>query len=90
MTDQPISSKPPSESRPEPSPESFESALKTLEKIVQQMEQGELSLDESLQHFEQGVQLTRYCQTILNDAEQRVSTLMADGTKDVYSPPSHR
>ncbi|HHC74059.1 MAG TPA: exodeoxyribonuclease VII small subunit [Thiothrix sp.] len=90
MTDQPISSTPSLETLPEQSPESFESALKTLENIVQKMEQGELSLDESLQHFEQGVQLTRYCQTILHDAEQRISTLMNDGTKDVYSPPSHR
>jgi len=69
------------------SPQSFETALTTLEEIVQQMEQGELSLDESLQHFEQGVQLTRYCQTILQDAEQRINVLMADGTEAAYASP---
>jgi exodeoxyribonuclease VII small subunit len=71
----------------QPASQSFESALHSLEEIVQQMEQGELSLDESLQHFEQGVQLTRYCQTILQDAEQRINVLMADGTEEAYASP---
>jgi exodeoxyribonuclease VII small subunit len=40
------------------------------------MEQGELSLDDSLKHFERGVQLTRSCQQALKDAEQKVQVLL--------------
>lgn len=53
----------------------FEKSLKKLEKIVQTMEQGNLSLEESLQQFEQGVTLTRQCQQILKAAEQKVKIL---------------
>lgn len=54
----------------------FEASLKQLEEIVNKMEQGQLSLEQSLGAFEQGVQLTRQCQTTLKQAEQRVSKLM--------------
>lgn len=54
----------------------FEAALAELESIVEALEQGELSLDESLQRFERGVQLTRACQTALKNAEQKVDILL--------------
>ena len=54
----------------------FETALKTLETLVEQMERGELTLEQSLQCFEQGIRLTRECQTALADAEQRVEILL--------------
>ena len=54
----------------------FESSLQELEEIVNKMEQGQLSLEQSLNAFEQGVQLTRKCQPTLKNAEQRVSTLI--------------
>lgn len=54
----------------------FEESLKQLEEIVNKMEQGQLSLEQSLGAFEQGVQLTRQCQSTLKQAEQRVSKLM--------------
>ena len=54
----------------------FESSLQQLEEIVNKMEQGQLSLEQSLDAFEQGVQLTRQCQSTLKNAEQRVSTLI--------------
>ena len=53
----------------------FESALNELETLVEQLERGELSLEQSLEHFERGVQLTRRCQQALQQAEQRVLTL---------------
>ena len=53
----------------------FETSLKALEDIVNKMEQGTLSLEQSLEAFEQGVQLTRTCQSTLKEAEQRVSKL---------------
>jgi len=54
----------------------FETALTELEALVEKMEQGDLSLDESLKQFERGVQLTRACQQALKDAEQKVQVLM--------------
>lgn len=60
----------------------FEQSLAELEAIVEKLEQGELSLDESLQHFERGVQLTRICQTALKQAEQKVEILMRKTGQD--------
>lgn len=54
----------------------FEQSLSDLEALVNQMEQGELSLEESLKAFERGIQLTRDCQERLSTAEQQVQTLM--------------
>lgn len=53
----------------------FETSLKELESVVHEMEQGNLSLAHSLAHFEKGIQLTRQCQTILQNAEQKVKIL---------------
>ncbi|MEM5536813.1 exodeoxyribonuclease VII small subunit [Neptuniibacter pectenicola] len=57
----------------------FEQSLQDLESIVTQMEQGELSLEDSLKAFEEGVSLTRECQNILAQAEQKVQLLMESG-----------
>lgn len=54
----------------------FEESLKQLEEIVNKMEQGQLSLEESLGAFEQGIKLTRQCQSTLKQAEQRVAKLL--------------
>ena len=54
----------------------FETSLKELETLVEKMEQGDLSLEESLGHFERGVQLSRNCQQALKAAEQKVEILM--------------
>lgn len=57
-------------------PLDFESALQELEALVERMEKGELSLEESLRDFERGVELTRVCQQALRDAEQKVQMLV--------------
>ncbi|RDH42701.1 exodeoxyribonuclease VII small subunit [Zooshikella ganghwensis] len=54
----------------------FEQSLQALEKLVEQLESGELSLEESLQTFEQGIKLTRQCQEALKEAEQKVQLLV--------------
>ena len=54
---------------------SFEDALSELEQLVERMEQGELSLEDSLKSFERGVALTRTCQQALKAAEQKVEIL---------------
>lgn len=56
----------------------FEQALDQLETLVNKMEVGDLSLEESLQAFESGVKLTREAQARLNAAEQRVKILMEE------------
>lgn len=55
----------------------FEKKLTRLEEIVSKMEGGELSLDDSLKLFEEGVKLSRECNTQLVQAEQKVKTLLA-------------
>ncbi|HXI25757.1 MAG TPA: exodeoxyribonuclease VII small subunit [Pyrinomonadaceae bacterium] len=57
---------------------SFESSLEELERIVRELEQGELPLERSLELFEQGVKLSRECQDRLNQAERRIEILMRD------------
>lgn len=54
----------------------FEKSLQELEGIVQALENGDLSLEESLKTFERGIKLTRTCQTALQEAEQRVNILL--------------
>lgn len=56
----------------------FEASLSELEKIVHQLEEGDLSLEESLQLFEQGVKLSRECQQRLTQAERRIEVLLRD------------
>lgn len=54
----------------------FEKSLAELDKIVEKMETGELSLEDSLAAFEKGIKLTRECQKALTDAEQKVNQLI--------------
>jgi exodeoxyribonuclease VII small subunit len=64
----------------------FETALAELESLVETLEQGELSLEQSLQQFERGVKLTRACQQALKSAEQRVDMLVS-GAEDSETEP---
>ena len=54
----------------------LEKSLQSLEAVVEKMESGDLSLEESLQAFEEGVRLTRDCQQALRAAEQKVRILL--------------
>ncbi len=60
----------------------FETALKSLEDIVSQLEAGDLALDRALELFEEGVKISRFCNTQLVEAERKVETLIktADGS----------
>lgn len=53
----------------------FESALSELEGLVSKLETGDLSLDQSLACFKRGVELTRYCQSVLDEAQKTVELL---------------
>jgi exodeoxyribonuclease VII small subunit len=58
--------------------QTFEASLQELEKIVRQLEDGDLPLEESLKLFEKGVKLSRECQERLNQAERRIEVLLRD------------
>ena len=64
----------------------FNKGLLELESIVKTMESGDLSLEDSLQYFEQGVQLTRQCQSALSAAEQKIALLSADDDYQTQKP----
>ena len=59
----------------------FESAVSELEIVVKTLEAGEISLEKSLQLFERGVQLSRFCHSRLADAERRVEMLSDNGDR---------
>lgn len=65
---------------------SFETSLTELERIVTQLESGDLPLDDALTVFEQGIQLARQGQQQLQQAEQRVQILLSDTVDAPLSP----
>lgn len=68
------------------SPPDFEQALAELERLIATLEQGDISLESALQHFERGVALARHCQTALRQAEQRVEQLLEDDGRLATAP----
>ena len=64
----------------------FEQQLASLEGLVESLESGELSLEESLKSFEQGIKVARDCQAALKTAEQKVEVLMRQGDELVSQP----
>lgn len=62
-----------------PEPSSFEDAVERLEALVGELEEGDLDLEASLRHFEEGVRLTRRCNDELAAARQRVEVLVREG-----------
>jgi exodeoxyribonuclease VII small subunit len=68
-------------------PLDFETALKNLEEIVKKLENGELSLDSALALFEEGIKLSRFCHTKLEEAERRVEILLKNGSSQMRAVP---
>lgn len=64
----------------------FEESLAELELLVNQLEQGDVSLEESLKSFERGVYLTRICQKALQEAEQKVQILLDQNGNQTLEP----
>lgn len=65
----------------------FESALEKLEKIVEEMESGDLPLDEILKKYEEGSNLVRYCARKLTEAEKRIEILMKNKEGELEARP---
>jgi exodeoxyribonuclease VII small subunit len=66
---------------------SFETALKSLEKIVTQLESGKLSLEASLSTFEEGMKLAQACQKMITKAEQKIELLTKEQNGDIKREP---
>ena len=64
----------------------FEKSVEELEQLVGRMEQGDLTLEQSLKEFERGVELTRHCQKALQEAEQKVEILLKKSADAEPSP----
>jgi exodeoxyribonuclease VII small subunit len=64
----------------------FEGALEELEALVEKMEDGNISLEESLKYFERGIALTRTCQKALAEAEQKVQILLEKNGEQQLQP----
>ncbi len=60
---------------------SFEEALEKLEQITKELEEGDLSLEESLKYFDEGVKLAELCNSKLNDAQKKVEVLLKKNGK---------
>lgn len=64
----------------------FETSLETLNQLVEKMESGGLSLEDSLKSFEAGIALTRQCQQALQQAEQKVQILLEKNGEQILTP----
>ncbi len=65
----------------------FEEAFERLEQAVEAMDGGDLSLDEAMAHFEEGMKLARYCERLLDNADLRVQQLLADSVGNLTLAP---
>lgn len=65
----------------------FEQSMKKLEKIVQELESGDLPLEEAMQKFEEGIKLSRLCSEKLNETEKKITLLMQDKRGNVSKKP---
>jgi len=68
-------------------PNDFEKAFQQLEKIVQRLEGEELPLDESLQLFEEGIRLSRFCHQRLEEVEKKIELILADAKGQPVTEP---
>ncbi len=64
----------------------FEKNLERLESIVEEMESGELNLDQMMAHFEEGMQLTKTCTKRLHEVEQKIEILVKKGNEVTSEP----
>ncbi|MDL1967015.1 MAG: exodeoxyribonuclease VII small subunit [Deltaproteobacteria bacterium] len=65
----------------------FEQSMKKLEKIVQELESGDLPLEEAMQKFEEGIKLSRICSKKLDETEKKITLLLQDQKGNVSEKP---
>ena len=67
----------------------FEEALKKLEKIVDDLEKGDISLDEALKKYQEGIELSRVCSQRLENARKKIDILSKDKKDEIELKPLH-
>ena len=67
--------------------QTFETAMNRLESIVRELESGNLTLDEALKRFQEGVKLSKFCSNKLDETEKKVSILLKDEEGNVQAVP---
>ena len=65
----------------------FEQSMKKLEQIVQELESGDLPLEEAMQKFEEGIKLSRLCSKKLDETEKKITLLLQDQKGNVSEKP---
>ena len=65
----------------------FEIAMKQLEQIVQELESGNLSLEDSIKKFEEGIKLSKYCSAKLDETEKKITLLLKDQDGNIIEKP---
>ncbi len=65
----------------------FEAAMKQLEQIVQELESGNLSLEDSIKKFEEGIKLSKFCSVKLDETEKKITLLLKDQDGNVIEKP---
>jgi exodeoxyribonuclease VII small subunit len=65
----------------------FEAAMKQLEQIVQELESGNLSLEDSIKKFEGGIKLSKFCSSKLDETEKKITLLLKDQDGNVIEKP---
>ena len=65
----------------------FENAMKKLEEIVQELEAGQLTLEESLKKFQEGVKLSKFCSSKLDETEKKITLLLEDHHGNLTETP---
>jgi exodeoxyribonuclease VII small subunit len=65
----------------------FEIAMKQLEQIVQELESGNLSLEDSIKKFEEGIKLSKFCSAKLDETENKITLLLKDQDGNVIEKP---
>ena len=65
----------------------FEQAMKQLEKIVQDLESGDMPLEKAIKTFEEGIQLSKFCSEKLDETEKRITVLMQNSNGNISETP---
>ena len=67
--------------------QTFENAMKKLERIVQELESGDQPLEDAVKKFEEGVKLSKFCSKKLDETEKRITILLKDQTGSLFEKP---
>jgi exodeoxyribonuclease VII small subunit len=65
----------------------FEQSMKQLERIVQELEDGDLPLEKAIQKFEEGIRLSKQCTEMLDNTEKKISILLKDQNGNTFEKP---